>query len=85
MTPVYVRSSSPIKATGHTDCIGMLPQRDTPSRWGYITVSPNFTETKKGKQNEKTEEFVSIERTREKMPKKTGEVEIIYQIKSSKR
>ena len=57
----------------------MLPQRDTPSRWGYITVSPNFTETKKGKQNEKTEEFVSIERTREKMPKKTGEVEIIYQ------
>ena len=63
----------------------MLPQRDTPSRWGYITVSPSFTETKKVKQNETTEEFVSIERTREKMPKKTSEVEIIYQIKSSKR
>ena len=62
----------------------MLPQRDTPSRRGYITVSPNFIETKKVKQNEKTEEFASIKRTREKMPKKTGEVEIIYQIKSSK-
>lgn len=33
------------------DSIGMLPHKDTPSRLGYVTVSPNFmsTETLKKK------------------------------------
>ena len=49
----------------HTDWTRMLPHKDTPSRLGWVNVSPNFIETEKVKQNEKTEEFVSIERTRE--------------------
>ena len=50
-----------------------------------VTVSPNLIGTEQINQDDKIQEFISIERTREKMPKKTGEVEIIYQIKSSKR
>ena len=49
----------------HIDNTGMLPYKDTTSRQELITVSPNFPETEKVKQNEKTEEFVSTERTRE--------------------
>ena len=40
------------------------PTQDTPSRPGYMTVSPNFIGTKKVKQNEKTEEYVPNGRTR---------------------
>ena len=47
------------------DCIGTLSYKDTSLRVQQITVSLNFTEKEKVKQNEKTEEFVSIERTRE--------------------
>ena len=45
-----------------------------PSRPGEVIVSPNFIETEKVKQNEKTEENVSNERTRKKKPgEKTNE------------
>ena len=37
----------------------MLPQKDTPSRMGLVTVLPNFIETDKVKQNEKMKEFIS--------------------------
>ena len=38
-----------------------------------VTVSPNFIETGKVKQNEKNEEFVSTERAREKKkPERTN-------------
>ena len=64
----------------HTDCIGMLPLKDMPSRPDYVTVSRNFTETEKVKQNKKTEEFVPNERKRKKkknLKKKTTN-EIIF-------
>ena len=50
----------------HTDCIGM-PSKNTPSRipLQLVTVSPKFMETEKVKQNEKTEEMLSVERARE--------------------
>ena len=51
------------------DCTAMLPFEDTPSRAGKVTLSPNFTEGEKVKQNEKTEGFVSNERTRKKHKK----------------
>ena len=65
----------------HTDCIGMLPHKDTPLRPGC--VSPYFIETEKVKQSEKTEEFVSKEKTRKQktLKKTTNQTEIISQIK----
>ena len=40
------------------------PTIDTPSKPEQVTVSPNFLDTEKVKQNEKIEELVSILRTR---------------------
>ena len=34
----------------HADCIGKLPDKDTPSKLQYTTRSPNFIETEKGNQ-----------------------------------
>jgi len=48
----------------------MLPQKDTPSRMGLVTVLPNFIETDKVKQNEKMKEFISHTHTHEKTLKK---------------
>ena len=70
MTHVHIRSNSPTKA--HADC-RTLPHRHTILRLQQLTVSPNFTETEKVK---KTEEFVSIDSTRETPEKTTNEIEI---------
>ena len=33
------------KASGHTDCTGMRPHKDSPTKPGQVTFSPNFTDT----------------------------------------
>ena len=70
----------PPKPLGTRNCIETLPHKDR------FTDSPNFIETEKVNQNEKTEEFVSNERKRKKITEKTimKERYTIYQIKSSK-
>ena len=61
----------------HIDCIGMLPLKDPPfQELAQVSVSCNFIETEKDKQNEKTEKFVSVERTGENPEKTTNETEI---------
>ena len=69
VTCVHVKSSSPTKTTGHTGGIGLLPQKNTPSRQQLATVSPNFIEMETVKQIEKTEELILMERAREKKMK----------------
>ena len=59
-----------------TDCTGMLPYKELPSRPGEVTFSPKYTETDKAKQNEKTEEFVPNERIRRKPENTTNETDI---------
>lgn len=49
-----------------------------------VTVSPNLTGTEQVKQDDKIQEFISIERTRENLWKRNNEMEVIYLIKSSK-
>ena len=49
----------------HTDCTGKFPHKDNPSRPRQATVSPSFMGTEEIKQNEKTDGFALIERTRE--------------------
>ena len=75
VTCVHVKSSSPTKTIGHTGGIGLLPQKNTPSRQQLVTVSPNFIEMETVKQIEKTEELILMERAREKK----NETEIVYQ------
>ena len=41
----------PPKLWAHAHSIEMLSHKDTPSRPGYVTISPNFIETEKVKQN----------------------------------
>ena len=65
----------------------MLTHKDIPSRSGQVTVS-HFIETEKNLKTEKTEEYVSNERTRTALSPTPGrtpkETEIIiYQIKNS--
>lgn len=42
MTCAHLRSNSPTKATGHTHCIRILPQKDTPLRPPQVTAALNF-------------------------------------------
>lgn len=46
------------------DCTGTLPYGHIPSRREEVTISLQFIQTEKDKQNEKTEGFVSIETIR---------------------
>ena len=43
---------------------GILPHKDTSLRLGKVTLSSNFTEAERIRQNEMAEKFVSNERTR---------------------
>ena len=43
-----------------------------------VTVSPNLTGTEQVKQDDKIQEFISIERTRENLWKRNNEMEVIY-------
>ena len=64
MTHAHIRSHSPTTANGHTQT---HPYKNTPSGPQWVTFSPNFIKTEKVKQNEKTDEFVSVNRTRDKL------------------
>lgn len=64
MICVHVKYSSPTKAAGHMQTMWMLLLKDTPSRLQKVSVSSNFLETEKVKENKKTDEFVSIETAR---------------------
>lgn len=64
MICVHVKYSLPTKATGHMQTMWMLLLKDTLSRPQKVSISSNFIETEKVKENEKTDEFVSIERAR---------------------
>ena len=55
----------PPKHWAYADYTGMLPHEETHSRPPEITVSLNFIDTEKVKQNDKTKVFLSIEGTRE--------------------
>ena len=44
----------------------MLPHKGPTSRPPQLTISPNFIETEKDKQNEKAEKFVLIEEQEKK-------------------
>ena len=71
----HIRSSSPSKATGHTEIAQEVPTQGHPFETRQVTVSTNVTETEKDKQNEKTKEFVINEREK-KILKKTNKIEI---------
>lgn len=47
----------------HVDSLGTLSHKDKPSIPGKITVSPNFIEREKVKQDKKIKEYVSNEIT----------------------
>ena len=53
----------------HTDCTDMGPQKDSPTKPGQKTFSPNLIEKEEAKQNEKREEFVSNETIKKKLEK----------------
>ena len=59
--PAHLSLSSARKASGHTDCTGTRPQKDSPAKPGQVTFSLNFIETEDVKQNKKTEKSVSNE------------------------
>ena len=62
----------------------MLLLKDTPSRPQKVSVSSNFLETEKVKENKKTDGFVSIETARKNHGEKNSyEKETIYQLKNS--
>ena len=67
--------------------MGMLPHRQS-FKTSIGNFSPNFLETEKVMQNDKTVEFVSTERIRKKKKKNlkdtTSETETSYQLKSLK-
>lgn len=84
MICVHVKYSSPTKAAGHMQTMWMLLLKDTPSRLQKVSVSSNFLETEKVKENKKTDEFVSIETARKNHGEKnSNEKETIYQLKNS--
>lgn len=71
MNCIHVKSNSPIKGIGHTQSLqGCSHIRTTPLRQQQVTVSPNFLEEEKVKQNEKVEELLSVEKLRKKPPEK---------------
>ena len=51
----------------HTDCTGTGPHKDSPTKPGQVTFSPNLIEKEEAKQNEKREEFVSNETITKKL------------------
>ena len=59
----YLSYSSSTKANGRCDLLGVLSQKNTPSRLQQVTISPNFIETEKAEQNVKTGGYISNERT----------------------
>lgn len=70
----------------HAYCMGMLPHRQS-LKTSIGNFSPNFLETEKVMQNDKTVEFVSTERIRKKkknLKNTISETETSYQLKSLK-
>lgn len=53
MICVHVKYSLPTKATGHMQTMWMLVLKDTLSRPQKVSISSNFMETEKVKENEK--------------------------------
>lgn len=77
MTTAPFRSKSPTKVTEHTKTACRCSPAKTPlQNWEEVTVSLNFIGAEKVKQNEKTKEFVSVERVRTS-EKITNDAEII--------
>ena len=50
----------------HTNCMGMLSEKDTSSRLKEVTLSSNFIETEKVRQKEETEECVPNDQKKKK-------------------
>ena len=65
MTCIHNTSSSPSKAIGHNQTAWEYSHTRMPILDQDRSVSPNFIETGKDKQGEKTKEFTLIESSRE--------------------
>ena len=82
---VHFRSSSSTKAAGHM--YRDPPTQGTPSRLGQVTVSSNFTETKKVSKNLRRQRNLFQMKGQEKNPWEKQLIkqrQIIYEIKNSK-